>query len=245
VADEPLQLYDGSDGLAGGMTGRGLCVPGSRRLGSGDDALLIECAIVAAGRAAFLPFNFPPARFFMGRCRFRPIGFLAAALSSRAGATATGLCGSRQRSLLLSSPMRLSLAEADRRRGALLGSAHKHYYQRFVRMGWGHRTKALAEYALIARLRHDALWALRRAAVRAAVALIGQSELLRRLALWVDHAWRRREDIHVESRLNPITALHLLLRTTVLLPPPAGCLLLVAAQTWKFPRNFFRPLPRP
>jgi len=100
---------DGSDGLAGGMTVAGFAFLGVGAWMSGDDALLIECAIVAAAGAAFLPFNFPPARLFMGDAGSIPIGFLAAALSlSGWRATATGRCGSRQRSLRLSSPMRLS-----------------------------------------------------------------------------------------------------------------------------------------
>jgi UDP-N-acetylmuramyl pentapeptide phosphotransferase/UDP-N-acetylglucosamine-1-phosphate transferase len=91
-------FMDGSDGLAGGMTVAGFTFLGAGAWMSGDDALLIECAIVAAAGAAFLPFNFPPARLFMGDAGSVPIGFLA-----------TGRSGFRQRSLRLSSPMRLSL----------------------------------------------------------------------------------------------------------------------------------------
>ncbi len=74
-------FMDGSDGLAGGMTVTGFAFLGAGAWMSGDDALLIECAIVAAAGAAFLPFNFPPARLFMGDAGSVPIGFLAAVLS--------------------------------------------------------------------------------------------------------------------------------------------------------------------
>src|SRR5712692_7473071 len=74
-------FMDGSDGLAGGMTVMGFAFLGAGAWLSGDEALLIECAIVAAAGAAFLLFNFPPARLFMGDAGSVPIGFLAAALS--------------------------------------------------------------------------------------------------------------------------------------------------------------------
>src|SRR6266853_1580449 len=74
-------FMDGSDGLAGGMTVAGFAFLGAGAWMSGDEALLIECAIVAAAGAAFLLFNFPPARLFMGDAGSVPIGFLAAVLS--------------------------------------------------------------------------------------------------------------------------------------------------------------------
>src|SRR3981189_3881790 len=71
----------GYAGPAGGLPVAGFSFLGTGAWMSGDDALLIECAIVAAAGAAFLPFNFPPARLFMGDAGSAPIGFLAAALS--------------------------------------------------------------------------------------------------------------------------------------------------------------------
>src|SRR5258708_30628207 len=72
---------DGSDGLGGGMTVAGFAFLGAGAWMSGDDALLIECSIVAAAGAAFLPFNFPPARIFLGDAGSVTVGFLAALLS--------------------------------------------------------------------------------------------------------------------------------------------------------------------
>jgi hypothetical protein len=70
--------------------------------------------------------------------------------------------------------------------------AHKdHYYQRLVRMGWGHRNTALAEYALMLSCGIAALAALSgtaqvQATVIAAVALVYFT-----LARAVDRAWLR------------------------------------------------------
>src|SRR5437867_137338 len=78
--------------------------------------------------------------------------------------------------------------------------AHKqHYYQRLVRMGWGPRRTALAEYALMLACGTTALWALREPLPLQLCALIGLVALHATLALWVDHAYRRREGKSIES----------------------------------------------
>ena len=191
-------FMDGSDGLAGGMTVAGFTFLAAGAWISSDDALLIECAIVAAAGAAFLPFNFPPARLFMGDAGSVPVGFLAAILS---------LSGWRDGDWPLWFPAAVFapfIADATltllKRIGAgeRFWEAHnKHYYQRLVRMGWGHRTTVLAEYALMLACGTTALWALREPLYLQLCALIGLVALHATLALWVDHAWRHREDNHV------------------------------------------------
>src|SRR5882672_1793590 len=193
-------FMDGSDGLAGGMTVAGFAFLGAGAWMSGDDALLIECAIVAAAGAAFLPFNFPPARIFMGDAGSVTVGFLAALLS---------VSGWRDGDWPLWFPAAVFapfIADATltllKRIGAgeRFWEAHnKHYYQRLVRMGWGHRTTALAEYALMLACGSTALWALREPPYLQLCALIGLIGLHAALALWVDHAWRRRGNKSIES----------------------------------------------
>jgi UDP-GlcNAc:undecaprenyl-phosphate/decaprenyl-phosphate GlcNAc-1-phosphate transferase len=190
-------FMDGSDGLAGGMTVFGFSFLGTGAWMSGDDALLIECAIVAAAGAAFLPFNFPPARLFMGDAGSVPIGFLAAALS---------LAGWRDGDWPLWFPVAVFspfIVDATltllKRAGAgerVLEAHNKHYYQRLVRMGWGHRRTALAEYALMLACGTTALWALREPLYLQMSALLGLVALQAALALSVDSAWRRRENRH-------------------------------------------------
>ena len=193
-------FMDGSDGLAGGMTVAGFSFLGAGAWTSGDEALLIECAIVAAAGAAFLPFNFPPARVFMGDAGSIPIGFLAALLS---------LSGWRDGDWPLWFPAAVFapfLADSTltllKRIGAgeRFWEAHnKHYYQRLVRMGWGHRRTALAEYALMLACGATALWALREPLLLQLGALAGLVALHATLALWVDRAYRRRESKSIES----------------------------------------------
>jgi UDP-GlcNAc:undecaprenyl-phosphate GlcNAc-1-phosphate transferase len=192
-------FMDGSDGLAGGMTITGFAFLGAGAWMSADDALLIECAIVAAAGAAFLPFNFPPARVFMGDAGSVPIGFLAAVLS---------ILGWRDGDWPFWFPAAVfapfiadSVVTLLKRIGAgeRFWEAHnKHYYQRLVRMGWGHRRTALAEYALMLACGTTALWALREPLPLQLCALIGLVALHAALALWVDCAWRRRENKSIE-----------------------------------------------
>ncbi len=193
-------FMDGSDGLAGGMTVIGFSFLGIGSWMSGDEALLIDCAIVAAAGAAFLLFNFPPARLFMGDAGSVPIGFLASVLS---------LSGWRDGNWPLWFPAvvfspfivdaTVTLLKRAGARERIWEAHNKHYYQRLVRMGWGHRGTALAEYALMLACGTTALWALREALTLQLCALIGLIALYATLALWVDYAWRHSEDKSIES----------------------------------------------
>src|SRR5437879_2740500 len=182
------------------MTVTGFAFLGAGAWMSGDDAMLIECAIIAAAGAAFLPFNFPPARFFMGDAGSVPVCFLAALLS---------LTGWRDGDWPLWFPAVVFapfLADSTvtllKRIGAgeRFWEAHnKHYYQRLVRMGWGHRRTALAEYALMLACGTTALWAMREPLPMKLFALFALVALHAALALWVDHAFQRREGKSIES----------------------------------------------
>jgi len=188
-------FMDGSDGLAGGMTVMGFAFLGAGAWMSGDEALLIECVIVAAAAAAFLIFNFPPARLFMGDAGSVSIGFLAAVLS---------LSGWRDGDWPLWFPAAvfapfiadatLTLLKRILARERFWEAHNRHYYQRLVRMGWGHRGTALAEYALMLACGATALWALRQPIYFQLAAVLGLVALHALLALWVDSAWRRERE---------------------------------------------------
>ena len=78
-----LNLYnfmDGSDGLAGGMTLIGFSCYGVTAWLAGNEPFAMINFCIAASAAAFLLFNFHPARIFMGDAGSIPLGFLAAAL---------------------------------------------------------------------------------------------------------------------------------------------------------------------
>jgi UDP-N-acetylmuramyl pentapeptide phosphotransferase/UDP-N-acetylglucosamine-1-phosphate transferase len=193
-------FMDGSDGLAGGMTVTGFAFLGVGAWMSGDDVLLIECAILAAAGAAFLLFNFPPARLFMGDAGSVPVGFLAAVLSLsgwRDGDWPFWFPAAVFAPFIIDATLTLLKRMSA---GERFWEAHNmHYYQRLVRMGWGHRRTALAEYALMLACGTTALWALREPPYLQLCALIGLVALHAALVLWVDSAWRHRENKSIES----------------------------------------------
>ena len=143
-------FMDGSDGLAGGMAAIGFGALALAAWLGGAPGLASFCAAIAAAALAFLRFNFPPARVFMGDAGSIPLGFLAAAL---------GILGARQDvwlwlfPLLVFSPFIVDASVTLGRRvlrGEKVWQAHRsHYYQRAVLLGASHRQLAIAAYALM------------------------------------------------------------------------------------------------
>jgi hypothetical protein len=71
--------------------------------------------------------------------------------------------------------------------------AHRdHYYQRLVRLGFGHQRTALIEYAAMAACAAIALAALGQSAVVQALALAWAGVALLGVAVWVDHRGKTR-----------------------------------------------------
>ena len=143
-------FMDGSDGLAGGMAVIGFSIYGAAAWLAGSAEFALVNFSIAAAAAAFLVFNFHPARIFLGDAGSVPLGFLAGAL---------GLIGWLQRDwtwwfpVLTFSPFivdaSVTLVRRLLRREKVWQAHRDHYYQRLVQLGWGHRKTALAEYALM------------------------------------------------------------------------------------------------
>jgi UDP-N-acetylmuramyl pentapeptide phosphotransferase/UDP-N-acetylglucosamine-1-phosphate transferase len=148
-----VNLYnfmDGSDGLAGGMAVLGF---GAYALAAGraDSELAVGAASVSAAAAAFLLFNFHPAKIFLGDAGSISLGFLAGAF---------GYWGWRSSVWPIWFPAMIFapfIADASMTllnrvlRGEPFWKPHReHYYQRMVRSGLGHSTTALAWYVLMA-----------------------------------------------------------------------------------------------
>jgi len=143
-------FMDGSDGLAGGMAAIGFSALALAAWMGDAPGLATFCAAIAAAAVAFLRFNFPPARVFMGDAGSIPLGFLAAAL---------GILGAMQHvwpwlfPVLVFSPFIVDASVTLARRGLRgekIWQAHcTHYYQRVVLLGASHRQLALAAYGLM------------------------------------------------------------------------------------------------
>jgi UDP-N-acetylmuramyl pentapeptide phosphotransferase/UDP-N-acetylglucosamine-1-phosphate transferase len=185
-------FMDGSDGLAGGMTLFGFCFYGIAAWLSDSPVFALTNLSVAAAAAAFLVFNFHPARIFLGDVGSIPLGFLAAAF---------GLIGWLQRDwpwwfpVLVFSPFivdaSVTLARRLFRRDRLWEAHRDHYYQRLVRMGWGHRNTALGEYAVMLVSGLLALAMRSAPAAGQAVALALAAGAYAALIVGVERAWRR------------------------------------------------------
>jgi UDP-GlcNAc:undecaprenyl-phosphate GlcNAc-1-phosphate transferase len=185
-------FMDGSDGLAGGMAliGFGAYAVAARL--AGDQSLAVLALALCAGAGAFLLYNFHPARIFMGDVGSVPVGFLAGAL---------GLDGWVSDAWPLWFPAlvfapfmcdaTLTLLKRLLRRERVWRAHRDHYYQRLVRMGFGHRGTAWIEYAAMLGCALVAL------AVRAAPppaqawAVAGAALALAAVAFWVDLRWAR------------------------------------------------------
>ncbi|MBC7945647.1 MAG: glycosyltransferase family 4 protein [Burkholderiales bacterium] len=153
-------FMDGSDGLAGGMALFGFGCLAFAAFLAGALPLALIAACIAASAAAFLVFNFSPARIFLGDAGSIPLGFLAAML---------GITGWQQGlwqpwfPVLVFSPFIVdasaTLAKRALRREKVWQAHRDHYYQRLVRMGLGHRDTALFAYALMLASGGSGLWA--------------------------------------------------------------------------------------
>ena len=143
-------FMDGMDGFAGGMTLIGFSALAVLGWNAGDPVYALICLTVAAAAGAFLWFNFPPARLFMGDVGSTAMGFLAAGLML--WADRRGLFPLWTGVLIFSPFVVDATVTLVRRvmRGERIWEAHRsHYYQRLVQMGWGHRKTVLWEYAVM------------------------------------------------------------------------------------------------
>jgi UDP-N-acetylmuramyl pentapeptide phosphotransferase/UDP-N-acetylglucosamine-1-phosphate transferase len=160
-----INLYnfmDGSDGLAGGMTliGFGYYGLAAWLVGNETFAMLNFCIVAAA--AAFLLFNFHPARIFMGDVGAIPLGFLAASFGILGW---TNGLWTLWLPLLVFSPFiadaSVTLAKRCLRREKIWQAHREHYYQRLVQSGFGHYNTALFGYVLMLAAGASAVWAAR------------------------------------------------------------------------------------
>jgi len=185
-------FMDGSDGLAGGMAVFGFGAYSLAAYLFGASTLAALCASLAAASAAFLAFNWHPARLFMGDVGSVPLGFLAGALGLQGwyvGAWPLWF------PLVVFAPFMcdatLTLVKRLLRRERVWQAHRDHYYQRLVRMGFGHRGAAYIEYAVMAGCAALALLVVRESRAVQGIAIAFAAAALAGVAVWVDLRWAR------------------------------------------------------
>jgi UDP-GlcNAc:undecaprenyl-phosphate/decaprenyl-phosphate GlcNAc-1-phosphate transferase len=173
-------FMDGADGLAGGMAVSGFGAYALAAYFFGASTLALLCASICAASAAFLVFN------------WHPVGFLAGALGVQGwlvGAWPFWF------PLLVFAPFMcdatLTLLKRLLRRERVWQAHREHYYQRLVRMGFGHRGAALIEYVAMAVCAAVALAVLRQPVPIQAYTLALAFAALAAVAVWIDVRWRR------------------------------------------------------
>ena len=188
-------FMDGSDGLAGGMTLIGFTAYAIAAWIGGAPAFAFACLAVACASLAFLCRNFHPARVFLGDAGSIPLGFLAASLG-----TVGWLDGLWPAwfPILVFSPFivdaTVTLIRRASRREKVWRAHRDHYYQRLVRLGWGHRRTAVAEYLLMTACAVAALMGLDRSVAAQIVLLAACAVAQFLLMLLIDRAWHRHEE---------------------------------------------------
>ena len=160
-----VNLYnfmDGMDGFAAGMTAIGFATLAVLCAGQGAAGLAAVNLAIAAAALGFLPFNFPPARIFMGDLGSTLLGYLCAVTmlwSERSASVPLWI------SVLVFSPFIVDASVTLARRtiaGKRPWRAHRgHFYQRLVLLGWGHRKTVVREYGLMLACACSAIAALR------------------------------------------------------------------------------------
>lgn len=187
-----FNFMDGSDGLAGGMAAIGFGAYALAAYLAGHVPLAALCLGLAAACAGFLVHNFHPARIFLGDVGSIPLGFFAGAL---------GIVGWRDDVWPLWFPVLVfgafigdaTLTLLKRLlRGERVWQAHRdHYYQRMVRMGFGHRGTAVTAYGVILVCGAAALAGRQQPPAIQAAVFLGTALFLAVLAGWVDLRWSR------------------------------------------------------
>lgn len=187
-----FNFMDGANGLAGGMATIGFGALALAAGLGGAPGLAAFCAAIAAAALAFLYFNFPTARLFMGDAGSIPLGFLAAAL---------GILGARQSlwpwafPLVVFSPFIVDASVTLMRRalaGEKVWQAHRsHYYQRVVLLGASHRQLAVAAWGLMLAMAGLA-FVLRAWPQHAAGMFILSAVFYASIFLAIDWRWRRK-----------------------------------------------------
>lgn len=166
-----INLADGLDGLAGGLTLISLCAVGVLAFQAEGVALVVVTVAVIGGLLGFLRFNTWPARIFMGDCGSQFLGFclgvLVVVLTQRVNASVSPMVAL----FLIGIPLLDTLQVLVQRivAGRPLFSADRgHMHHKFLDLGFGHyeavfflylAQASLVSFGYVFRYQSDALLA--------------------------------------------------------------------------------------
>ena len=185
-------FMDGADGVAGGMAVIGFGCYAIAAAAVGDWATSALSAAIVGAAAAFLAFNFPPAKVFLGDVGSIPLGFLSAAV---------GLTGWKNNDWPLWFPLlafapfigdaTVTLLRRALERQKVWRPHREHFYQRMVRMGLGHRRTACLGYFAMLVCAGAAFYGLTLPGTEQVWVFAAATALLAACAFCVDVLWER------------------------------------------------------
>lgn len=145
-----INFSDGMDGLAAGITGLGATTFAilAASLGRADPAIM--AAALAGACAAFLVFNFHPAKVFMGDAGSMFLGFVIAGVSVSGVMKSAAAVAVVAPLIVLAIPiLDTSFVIMKRLKHGLpvYNADRSHFHHRFFTIGWGQRKTVLALYA--------------------------------------------------------------------------------------------------
>ena len=146
-----INLIDGLDGLAAGVAGIAALAIAYTAYINGYNTAAFAMAILAGAALGFLPFNFHPAKVFMGDCGAMFLGFAIASVSIISPAKGATIVAIIAPVLVLGVPVfDVAFAMVRRRlRGQSVFTPDKgHLHHQLTRIGIGQRRSALMLYGI-------------------------------------------------------------------------------------------------
>ncbi len=144
-----INFIDGMDGLAAGITGLGATTFAILAASLGRAAPAIMAAALAGACAAFLVFNFHPARVFMGDSGSMLLGFVIAGVAISGVMKTTAAIAVVAPLLILAIPIldtSFVILKRLKHRLPIYSADRSHFHHRFFAIGWGQRKTVLALY---------------------------------------------------------------------------------------------------
>ena len=193
-----VNLIDGLDGLAAGISCIGAFTLGTLAMLVGDHAGVFPALILGAALLAFLPYNFYPARIFLGDCGAMFTGFIlacGAVVGVAKTATAVTLMTP---AIILGIPLFdtfFAILRRYKNGRRIFRADREHLHHRLLAIGFSHRGAVLVVYCISAVLGLSAIILTRLTTAQAVLLLFGVASCLLLLANRlgvIGFRWRRR-----------------------------------------------------
>jgi UDP-GlcNAc:undecaprenyl-phosphate GlcNAc-1-phosphate transferase len=146
-----INLIDGLDGLAAGVASIAALTMGVAAYLQAAPMVFVLAMVILGAVLGFLPYNFYPARTFMGDGGSNFLGFMLACLSVMGAAKSTALFSIFVPIVILGIPIFDTFFAIVRRfhnKASILKPDKNHLHHRLLAMGLNHRTSVLVIYAI-------------------------------------------------------------------------------------------------